>query len=312
MTMACGASPAGSPAGSSAAAGKDGHASSAGSAGAAAICKGWLVFRSAVRNADMGADIPLAEFAATLDAAGYLPAHHLDGKVPHYAAGYDKLRDLVVLRDGGEVLVASTCALDNLGQARRLDYALAAAAELVAAHGEGTTLAARTRWWAQPTAWYSQGAGRYQRQYLADGVDLNKPMTGTIAFTEAPLAAGFGLVGSADAPSSTGDVVAIESLTVDGIAVATGEKAKSKAEVALFVDMAAAVGKGELAIGVDLMVADASVRDEVGTYYAFFEALFDQTAALSVNLQGTLPGASHQSRDIGVLDLPDAVTAVFE
>ena len=312
MTAPVACSSASSPSATAAAeASKDGGDGQSTSAGGAKICKGWRTFRSSVRAEKLGTDIALADFAASLDDANYVPAHNLDGPPPHYAAGYNKLRDLTILTDGGDVMVASTCALDNLGQARRLDFALAAAAELVAGHGKGVTLAQRTAWWARPSGWYTEVAARYQRQYLADGLDLNKPMSGTIACTEAPVAAGFGLVGSADAPSTSGDVVAVESLSVDGVVVASGEKAKSKAEVALFVDFSAAVGKGELPLELDLLVADASIRDDVGTYYPFFEAVFDQSAALTVSLQGALPGQTYLSRDIDVLALPDAVTALF-
>ena len=312
VALAACSSPASAPAPVTIESTTDGGETAQTSGGAAQICKGWRYFRSSVRAGGIGASIPLTAFAATLEAAGYAPAHNLDGPAPQYAAGYDKLRDLTMLTAEGDVLVASTCALQDLGQARRLDFALAAATQLVADHGKGVTLAQRTAWWAQPSAWYTETSGSYQRQYLAEGLDLNKPMAGAIACTEQPVAVGFGLVGSADAPSTTGDVVAIESLSVDGVVLASGEKAKSKAEVALYVDFGAAAAKGELPLALDLLVADASVRNDTGVYYGFFEAIFDTSAALSVNLQGALPGTTLQSRDIDVLGLPDAVTALFK
>ena len=260
----------------------------------------------------MGQGIPLAKFAAALDEAGYLPMHELEGEGPKYAAGYDKLRDLTMLRPGGHLLVASTCPLDGLAQVRRLDFALAAATELVATLKPGTHYRKQTAWWAIPTSWYGDKAGTYQRQYLPEGIDLNKPMNGTASCTEAPVAAGFGLIGRADEPSTVGDVVAVEKLTVGDEVLAQGDKAKTKTQVALFFDLGDALIAGDVPWKADLLVADASVRPETGIYWAFFEALFDTTSVLTVSVQGALPGTSRISRAVEVLALPDAITEVFE
>lgn len=72
-----------------------------------------------------------------------------------------------------EALVASACPLGSLGQVHRLDEALARALRAMASVTveSGAVLTLR---WAWPTAIYGEG-GRYWRQALGEGLDLNAP-----------------------------------------------------------------------------------------------------------------------------------------
>ncbi len=289
--------------------------------GRATLCSGPRAWESAVRLAGAGDVALLPAFAAALVAAGYHVEDHSDdppvgvadaggegdatAAVPPYVVGRDKLQDAVFLLENGDLVVASACPIDGLDQIRRLDWSLAAAIDVLAAAKGGIAYADKVALWALPTAWYSGKAGIYQRQLLHPALDLNKPHDGTLSCTVGPIAAGFGLIGHADVPSAVGDVVGVETLSVAGVVIAQAETIKTTGPVALFWPLAGLVD-GAVSWHVDLMVADASVKWDVGVYRPFVEALFPPaaTAALVVSLQGAPPGESRVSRSIAELVLP--------
>lgn len=251
---------------------------------------------------------PEADASPTHDAAvdaGPKPV----GEPRVYTAGLDLRSDAVFLLASGDLLVASACPLDRLGQVRRLDFALAAAARLLTAVDHPGDWKQETERWTRPEAFYGAKAGTYWRQYLGDATDLQKPLQGTISLAAAPVGLAFGIYGHADAPSKVGDIVRMNDLTVAGKKLAVGETWPVHDVAALVWDLAAAVAAGELPFTADLLVADASVEWNVGVYRGFFEALFaNGTAGLGVSMQGALPGVLRVSRAVSELDLPAAPT----
>lgn len=224
-----------------------------------------------------------------------------------YAIGFDFLQDAVLLFEDGSLVVASFCALDGLGQVRRLDFGLAAVSPLVDQIAEGGDYAVETARWAKPAAILGEEAGLYQRHYLNESLDLNKPHSGTLAFSRSPGGAAFGIYGHADTPSLVGDVVGVESLVVGGKPVATQEKQTTTGSAVPVWDLTEHAEKGEVPWSFDLLVADASVEWNVGVYFPFVEALFDpgDPAALVVSVQGALPGVTMLSKSLSELPLPD-------
>jgi hypothetical protein len=281
-------------------------------------------YRSVVLVAAAADPALLPAYAAALKAAGYQAAYWdpaaaaaVDPSAPPpvpaqpFAGGINPLGDRVFLLANGDLAVASYCTLDDLGQVRRLDYALAAASQVLASLQTQLDYVAVTRRWAQPTAWYTQRAGQYWRQYLPESIDLNQQQTGQFTFSSAPIGAGFGLYGHADIPSKNGDMVGIDTLTVDGKSATVKTKITSTAQVALAWDMLPFVGAGEHDWTARLFVADASIEWKIGFYLAFFEALYPSEAkgpTFSVTQQGSLPGTVKVSRALTEIDLPATIT----
>lgn len=262
---------------------------------------------------DASADPPTLDATSGNDATDAAAADAgsppLKGDPRVYAAGLDLRSDAVFLMASGELLVASACPLDRLGQVRRLDYALAAAARILTAVDHPGDWKLETQRWTRPDAFYGNPAGTYVRHYLGDATDLQKPLQGAISLAATPLGLAFGIYGHADAPSKVGDVVRMNLLTVAGKKLATGETWPVHDVAALVWDLADAVAAGELPFTADLLVADASVEWNVGMYRSFFEALFAKPGAgMGVSLQGALPGTLRVSRDVKELDLPAAPT----
>lgn len=258
-------------------------------------------------TADAGAE---PDAGATDDAAGADTAQAgppADDRV--YVAGMDPRNDGVFLLPTGDLLVTSACPLDRLGQVRRLDFALAAAARVLTAIDHPGDWHLETDRWTRPAMFYGARAGQYWRQYLSDSTDLQKPLQGTLALAARPDALAFGLYGHADVPSSVGDVVRMNALTVGGKKLAVGETWPVHDVASVVWDLAAVLGVGDVPFTADLLVADASVEWNVGVYRVFFEALFpDGPAGLGVATQGPLPGALRISHAITELDLPAAPT----
>lgn len=224
-----------------------------------------------------------------------------------YVVMVSPLGDVTYLLSNGDMVVASACPMESLGQVRRLDFALANAIQVLS-KVQGTDYAEETRRWAMPTAYYSDRAGTYWREYFNESLDLNKVQSGVLSCSTTPNAAAFGVYGHADTPSIVGDVIGVESLVVGGVTIAEDQKQTSNGEVALVWNLMPHIGAGEVAWSVDMLVSDASVGFNVGKYYPFIDALFpsDKQAALIVNIQGTLPGPNRTSRAIAELTLPPA------
>ncbi|NUN13196.1 MAG: hypothetical protein HUU55_06120 [Myxococcales bacterium] len=224
-----------------------------------------------------------------------------------YVVVVSPLGDVTYLLSNGDMVVASACPLDSLGQIRRLDFALAKAVQVLS-KVQGTDYAEETRRWAVPTAYYGDTAGGYWREYFNESLDLNKVQSGVLSCSTTPLAGAFGIYGRADSPSLVGDVIGVESLTVGGITIVQDQKQTSSGEVAMVWNLMPHIGAGEVTWSVDLLVSDASVGFNVGKYYPFIDVLFssEKQAALIVNIQGTLPGANRTSRAISELTLPPA------
>jgi hypothetical protein len=283
-------------------------------------------YRSAVLVAGAADPALVKPFADTLKGAGYQAVYWDPAAAPDpgpdpvppppspqqaFTGAVDALGERVFLFANGDLVVASYCGLDDLGQARRLDYALAAASELLAGQQPTLGYVDVTRRWAQPTAWFTQRAGQYWRQYLPESIDLNQQHTGKLAFSQAPSGAGFGLYGHADIPSKNGDVVGVDSLLIGGKSAAAKSKISSTAQVALAWDILPFVGAGEHDWVARLFVADASIEWKVGFYLAFFEAAFPMDAkspTFNVTQQGSLPGTLKVSKALTEIDLPAKIT----
>jgi hypothetical protein len=226
-----------------------------------------------------------------------------------YVIALDQRNDAVVLMNTGDLYVASACALDRLGQMRRLDFGLADAARLLTALDHPGDWQLETERWARPATIYTEAAGQYWRQYLDDAASLQKPVQGSLSLTGAPLGLAMGMYGHADTPSAVGDVVRLNSLKVAGKVLASGETWPVSQLASLVWDLAAVMAAGELPFRADLLVADASVEWHVGVYHVFFEALFGNGGqGLGVTMQGSLPGALRVSHALSELDLPAAPT----
>jgi hypothetical protein len=220
----------------------------------------------------------------------------------------DLRRDAVFLRDNGDLIVASYCPLDRLGQMRRLDYGLATAARMLTALDKPGDYKTETLRWARPDGIYADQAGLYWRQYI--DADLTHPLLGTLSLAAKPEALAFGLFGHADVPSQVGDVVRVLTFELGGVKVQGAHTWQITDVAALLWDATVAAQVGEVPFTMDLLVADASVSMHVGAYHAFFEALFPHgTPGLGVSVQGALPGAIRTTRAITELGLPAAATS---
>lgn len=253
-------------------------------------------------SGDAGA-VPGADAATAVDAGGDPSAVAADPR--RFVIATDPRQDAVILMENGDLFVSSACAIDRLGQVRRLDAALAQAAQLVTHLDHPGDWKLETQRWARPDAFYTAAAGQYWRQYLHDAVDLQKPLQGTISLAAAPLGLALGVYGHADVPSAVGDVVRLNALKVAGLQLAAGETWPVSGMASLVWDLAKAMAAGELAFRADLLVADAAVEWKVGVYHVFFEALFGKGGqGLGVSTQGALPGQLRVSKAIAEAQLP--------
>ena len=291
-----------------------------------ALCDPALGLRSALRAGPLVVGVPaaIAEADAVADAlvvAGYAGVTRTDdlGLVGGVAAA-DARGDLVIWPGDGGLVVASSCELDSLGQVHRLDDALLAFTGAVAAvENQAITVAAKlplpshaaqTLRWARPAGVYGDVSGRYWRHYVGDGLDRNPPTSGALAMGAASGAVGFAVAGASDPGGDVGDVVGVESLTIDGVVVAEQDKRVVRGAATLRWQVVAGLGIGEHSVDLDLIVADASLRWKTGTWTAYVEALFDKDGSLTLSLQGAGAGTLRVSRAISELDLPSALTAV--
>lgn len=229
----------------------------------------------------------------------------VDAETRVFVIATDPRQDAVILMENGDLFVASACPLDRLGQARRLDFGLAQAVQTLTKIDHPGEWKLETQRWARPDAFYTATAGLYWRQYVHDAVDLQKPLQGTISLASAPLGLALGVYGHVDLPSAVGDVVRMNSLTVAGKKLASGETWPIGGLASLVWDLAKAMAAGELPFRAELLVADASVEWNVGIYHVFFEALFGKgEQGLGVSTQGALPGQLRVSKPIAEAKLP--------
>lgn len=229
----------------------------------------------------------------------------VDAETRVFVIATDPRQDAVILMENGDLFVASACPLDRLGQARRLDFGLAQAVQTLTKIDHPGEWKLETQRWARPDAFYTATAGLYWRQYVHDAVDLQKPLQGTISLASAPLGLALGVYGHVDLPSAVGDVVRMNSLTVAGKKLASGETWPIGGLASLVWDLAKAMAAGELPFRAELLVADASVEWNVGIYHVFFEALFGKgDQGLGVSTQGALPGQLRVSKPIAEAKLP--------
>jgi hypothetical protein len=274
-------------------------------------------FRSAVVSAGPADAVPLSAYATALQLSGYEPVLHTDGgPTPpdsklgqrKYAAGRDSFGDVVLLFETGELVVASRCALDKLGQVRRLDQGLAAAVQVWAQVTKQDWQAAMARW-VVPASYHADAPVGYSRRYLPETVDLQKALAGTLSLSHTPVQAVFALYGQTDAPSTQGDVITLDSLMVAGKLVASAQKHTVQGPVVLAWSLLPALQAGEQEWSLKLLIADAGLEWKTGQYRAFVEVLQpDPKAAFSLTVQGALPGLARTAREMDELKLPGDVT----
>ncbi len=263
-------------------------------------------------EADAGA-LP-DDAAQPTDDAGNIEPEDVAPLVPeppdHYVIGRDARHDAVLLLENGDLVVASHCPLDRLGQMRRLDYGLATAARLVTLLDHPGDYQLETSRWARPDGIYAERAGFYWRQYV--DADLSRPIVGTLSLASKPESLAFGLFGHANVPSTVGDVVHVQKFTLDEKTLAGAHTWQVHDTAALLWDLAEGIAAGELPFVLDILVSDASVKAQVGVYHAFFEALFPEgkkdALGLGASAQGALPGTLKVSRGMWELDLPSSAT----
>ncbi len=277
------------------------------------VCAASAGLLSAMRS------VPLAQEALHLGGSALAHALVADGYAGVTAtddlglaggmAARDERGDWVVLLPNGAVAVASACPLGSLGQVHRLDEALARALRAMATVS-GESGAVLTLRWAWPTAIYGEG-GRYWRQALGEGLDLNAPTNGVLGLG-GDAALGFVLAGASHPGSDAGDVVGIDSLSLGGAVVVEQDKRIVRGSAALRWELPAQPAGQEIDVALDMTVADASLRWQVGTWLPYVEALFTQAegANLSVSLQGSLGGALRVTQPIAAAPLPAALTHV--
>ena len=275
------------------------------------ICAPSHGLRSALRTRGTAAtQQPLDQVEAALALAGYVAVTRTDDLgLPAAIAAVDERGDLVVVTAGGDLAVASSCALDGLGQVHRLDDALARLATAT----RGTTAATHTlatRAWVLPVGIF--GAGRYWRQALPAGLDLNAATDGTLAVT-ADAQLGFVFAGASHPDGAEGDVVGVQSLSLDGQSLIADDTRIVQGPAALRWQLPDQVA-GSASVALQLLVTDASLRWQVGTWVPYVEAYFpgdsQDAPSLAFTVQGGLPGVIRVARAMTEVDLPAALTAL--
>lgn len=224
----------------------------------------------------------------------------------------DARGDLVAVGLSGGLGVASGCALTNLGVVHRLQDALAAALVALGPLAAAGDAAETVRRWASPQAIFHDGDLRYWRQDIAPA-DPNLPHRGNLAFVGAPLSLALAIVGASDPGAAVGDIVGVDRFALDGAELISQDKALIRGPGALRWKLPAALVAGDHDLDCDLIVSDASLRWQVGTWLPHIEGLFPAAAeqGLSLTLQGQLSGPVLVSKPISALALPQAVTRVL-
>lgn len=224
----------------------------------------------------------------------------------------DARGDIVAVGASGELSVASGCALTNLGVVHRLQDALASALIALGPHAAAGDAAETVRRWAAPQAVLGDGGLRYWRQDIAPP-DPNPPQRGGLSFVGTPLALGLAIVGASDPGATVGDIVGVDRFALGGVELISQDKTLVRGPGALRWKLPAALTAGDYELDCDLIISDASLRWQVGTWLPHIEGLFPAAAeqGLSLTLQGLLSGPVLVSKPISALALPQAVTRVL-
>lgn len=284
------------------------------------ICPRTAGLRSGVRT--RRADVrwlDLNEAGEALVAAGYEGVTRTDALgLADAVAAADERGDVVVVTATGDLAVVSSCVFDGLGQMHRLDDGLARLANATRALVAEPHVDA-TRRWALPAGIYG-AKGTYWRQAAAAGQDLNAATSGVVAVT-APAQLGFVLAGASDPSATGGDAVGVQSLSLDGDVVISDDKRVVHGPASLRWQLPDGAA-GSRAVALQLLVTDASLGWQVGTWVPYVEAWFPgdsaattgaeaTPASLAFSLQGGLPGVIRKARPVAELGLPAALTAVL-
>lgn len=244
-------------------------------------------------------------FSAIAEKTGLIP---VDGgeKFGKYIFYKNNFQDCVYIFESGRVAVASFCEIEDIGQIRRLDFALLESSKIIAVVKSGISYEEKAIIWTEPLIYFSPNEGIYQRFYFNSSLNLNDPHEGTLILPSKVLDSAFNIYGHTDEPSLKGDIVGIELLKINGVLITKDDRTTGKNEVMRAWEIKDYLHGGSNGISVDLIITDASSDLNVGKYWVFIDAVIPPQikGVMTFTIDGAPPGKSLISSQITKINLP--------